>query len=178
MRKPLFFLAVALIYSLIYLRAQDKGFNTYPKYGENIRAVSKVYNDTPRFRADSIGPWIMSGPEPLPQLFINGESISGYNYRPVFDTSFRPDTARIIYIGFDTSYQKFTGSNSLRKADGYIVQYTGADPHRIPWVIWQFGYLVSSWGRPNTFLTYKKRPISSTFFVFDYRIIEPKKRAF
>lgn len=81
------------------------------------------------------------------------------------------DTLRIIYIGFDTAYEKYSGANRLRKADGGIVQFD-SDTHRIPWMVWQFGYLVTAFGREYHFLTHKKKPVGPPFYIWDYRVID------
>jgi hypothetical protein len=94
----------------------------------------------------------------------------------------RSDTIHVMLLCSDTTKQKYTGANKIRKADGYTVEINNVDKHRVPFVWWMFGYMVVRLPRTINwmpiYLNDKKEPLNINVIVWQAIETNPIKLAF
>lgn len=94
----------------------------------------------------------------------------------------RSDTIRVMLLCSDTTKQKYTGANKIRKADGYTVEINNVDRYRVPFVWWMFGYMVVRFPRKNNwmpiYLNDKKEPLNMNVIIWQAIQTNPIKLEF
>lgn len=89
----------------------------------------------------------------------------------------RYDTIRCIMLMSDTTHQKYTGANRLRKVDGYALNFQVSTEKQIHLPFWDYGFIVKSiYGQ--YYLNYSKQPKGKNIVVWQHIELEQKQKAF